>query len=677
MKNYWNKLIILMISILSIILNAVCVNALPFFNFTKKGMEPHDLLIKYMNCINESRFIEMYSMLDDESQKQVSVEDFISRNKNIYEGIKAENLTVNVTEVDKKNKDEIIVKYDTAMDTIAINIAFSNEATFILDKDKRYGLKWKSNLIFPQLDDGDRIKINALKAKRGNILDRNGEIIAGPGVASSIGIIPEKLEENKEINISEISKILDISVDEINRQLSAPYVKKTTFVPIKTISKGQVDLENSILRIPGVMIKDVEVRVYPYGEKTSHLVGYIQNISLKELESYKDKEYNKNSIIGKAGLERIYEEKLRGIDGHEILITNTKGKKITIAKKNEKNGEDVKLTIDVHMQCALYDEFTSDKSSSIAINNKTGEVLALVSTPAFNSNDFIVGMSKNKWNSLNEDANKPLFNRFKACLCPGSTFKPIVAAIGLNTGKIRSEDDYGHSGLHWQKNPAWGSYFVKTLKEYNDVSNLRNALIYSDNIYFAKAALNIGKDILKKELLNIGFNEDIPFDFKMNPSSFSNSGEFNGEIQLADSGYGQGQMLVNPLHMVCMYSSFFNDGSMIKPYILYKDSKTPELWKENVFSKEVSDVILSDLTQVVEQGIRLAQVNGVPLAGKTGTAEIKKSKDDKTGTEVGWFCLFNADKNIERPLLIMSMVEDVKDRGGSSYLIQKVKKFFE
>ncbi|MCL2321446.1 MAG: penicillin-binding transpeptidase domain-containing protein, partial [Oscillospiraceae bacterium] len=501
------KFAIVILSFLSIFLNSVCVHSLPFFN--RKTAKPQDILIKYMNCINESRFLEMYSMLNKESQSQISIGDFLTKNKNIYEGIKAKNLAVNITGVEEKSKDETIVKYDSVFNTMAGNIAFSNEATFVLNENRKYGLKWSTKLIFPNLEDGDRIRISTIKSKRGDIYDRNGEIIVGLGKASLIGIVPEKIGEDRAAKIFDISKILDISIGEIDKLLSAPYVKSDTFVPIKTISKGQTSLEEALLKIPGIMIKDKQVRFYPHGEKASHLTGYVQNINKKELESLKDEGYNQNSVIGKSGIEKIYEKKLKGTDGNEIYIINdSKNKKELIARKDPQNGEDVKLTIDMRVQNALYDEFSMDKSASIAINTKTGEVLAMVSTPSFNSNDFIVGMSKSKWDSLNRDVNKPLLNRYKGASGPGSIFKPIVGAIGLNTRKIRPEDDYGHSGLTWQKDPSWGSYFVKTLREYSDISNLKNALIYSDNIYFAKAALNIGKDVLTKELLNIGFNED-------------------------------------------------------------------------------------------------------------------------------------------------------------------------
>lgn len=129
-------------------------------------------------------------------------------------------------------------------------------------------------------------------------------------------------------------------------------------------------------------------------------------------------------------------------------------------------------------------------------------------------------------------------------------------------------EDYGNVGLSWQKDASWGSYHVTTLHAYEPVI-LEKALIYSDNIYFAKAALKIGSDELENSLIRLGFNEELPFEIKMAESQYSNTEGIETEIQLADSGYGQGQILVNPLHMACIYSAFCNEGNVIKPYLVY------------------------------------------------------------------------------------------------------------
>ena len=220
---------------------------------------------------------------------------------------------------------------------------------------------------------------------------------------------------------------------------------------------------------------------------------------------------------------------------------------------------------------------------------------------------------------------------------------------------------------------AYTVYYVTTLHAYEPVI-LKNALIYSDNIYFAKAALKIGERDMESSLTKLGFNEELPFDIKVAKSQFSNTDKIEKEIQLADSGYGQGQILVNPLHMACIYSAFCNEGNMIKPYLTYKEDAMPDVWIKEAFTKDVAQTVLEDTKEVINNSHGTgyaAHRTDIILAGKTGTAEIKASKDDTTGTELGWFSVFTTDKNMERPIMIVSMVEDVKGRGGSGYVVKK------
>ena len=158
-------------------------------------------------------------------------------------------------------------------------------------------------------------------------------------------------------------------------------------------------------------------------------------------------------------------------------------------------------------------------------------------------------------------------------------------------------------------------------------------------------------------------------------SRYSNSEGISSESILADSGYGQGQILVNPIHMASIYSAFLNDGNMIKPYLEYKENKAPEYLVENAFSKESSNIIKEYLIEAVENPNGTGhdvKVEGVTIAGKTGTAELKTSKDEK-GDTLGWFNCFTADENIENPLLIVSMAKNKK----STYLKQIIRTLFE
>ena len=205
-------------------------------------------------------------------------------------------------------------------------------------------------------------------------------------------------------------------------------------------------------------------------------------------------------------------------------------------------------------------------------------------------------------------------------------------------------------------------------------------MIYSENIYFAKAALKIGAEELKDSLLGLGFQEELPFEIVMSKSQYSNTENIETEIQLADSGYGQGQILVNPLHMACIYTAFCNKGNVIKPYLVYSPDAEPEYWIPNAFSENTTNLVLDGIKKVINDSHGTgyaAHREDVLLAGKTGTAEIKASKDDTSGTELGWFAIFTAENTEEHPILIVSMVEDVKGRGGSGYVVEKDKQVLE
>ena len=648
-------------------------------------VSPEELLVEYMSHIPEQEYEEMYAMLNIEASRNISQDDFVKRNSAIYEGIEVDNMEIEVTAYDEERK---AVTYQTSFDTVAGNISFENEAIFQKDEDG-YELVWDDSLIFPELGSTDKVKISTTQANRGGILDRNGRVLAGKGVASSVGIVPGKLEDRDE-SIQQIAELLEIEPEVIEKKLSAKWVKEDSFVPIKTIPKvAEIELmkiepdeevlkenerQKKLLEIPGVMISDTEVREYPLGEAAAHLVGYVQSVTAEDLENHAGEGYTANSVMGKSGMEGLFEKELKGQNGSSIYIVDSAGnKKAELASIFVQDGKDIQLTIDADLQRSLYAQFKEDKSCSVAMNPYTGEVLALVSTPSYDNNDFIMGLSNEQWTALNEDENKPMYNRFRQVWCPGSTFKPIIAAIGLESGAIDPMEEYGNEGLSWQKDSSWGSYYVTTLHTYEPVI-LENALIYSDNIYFAKAALKIGAEEMERSLTELGFNEEIPFDIKMAKSQYSNTENIETEIQLADSGYGQGQVLVNPLHMACIYSAFCNEGNIIKPYLVYQAEATVTFWMPRAFSKETANQVLEGTKKVVNDSHGTgyaAHRDDVVLAGKTGTAEIKASKDDTSGTELGWFAIYSTEETVEHPILIISMVEDVKGRGGSGYVVKK------
>lgn len=672
-------------------ISAITLCATKFIGIRKDRTTPEEVLLKYMGYIQEQNYIAMYQLIDVEASGQISEEDFVKRNSAIYEGIEVQNMAVTILSCDMEKN---VMRYQTEFDTVAGEISFENEAYFLKTEDT-YKLAWMDALIYPELLETDKVRVSVTQAKRGEILDRNGRVLAGKGTASSVGIVPGKLE-NQDDSLKQIADLLGMKPEEIEKKLSAKWVKDDSFVPVKKLRKveeielmslepdeealKEYERQQRLLEIPGVMISDTEVRSYPLKDAAAHLVGYVQNVTAEDLENHVGEGYTASSVIGRSGAEGLFEKELKGQNGCRIYIVDSDGnEKEELACRIVENGKDIKLTIDSELQKALYEQFQSDKSCSVAMNPYTGEVLALVSTPSYDNNDFIMGLSSEKWAALNEDENKPMYNRFRQVWCPGSTFKPITAAIGLESGAVDPNEDYGNVGLSWQKDASWGSYHVTTLHAYNPVV-LENAIIYSDNIYFAKAALKIGAAEMKDSLLRLGFQEELPFEIVMAKSQYSNTENIETEIQLADSGYGQGQILINPLHMACIYTAFCNEGNVIKPHLLYSQETKTEYWIPNAFSVNHTNMVLEGLKKVVNDSHGTgyaAHREDILLAGKTGTAEIKVSKEDTSGTELGWFAIFTAERTEENPILIISMVEDVKGRGGSGYVVGKDKQVLE
>lgn len=631
-------------------------------------------LKEYFEKLSNQEYEAMYDYVITDTSK----EDFVTRIKNIYEGIEAENITTTVL-TNTKNEDNsniINVTYNNSMDTIAGNMSFMNTVK-LQKQDDGYKILWDSSVIFPDLKDEYKVRVTTLDSTRGAIYDRNDIAIAKDGEANSVGLVPGKMDGTT--NLTRLAELLNITEDTIKNALSASYVKEDTFVPLRKISKDEQDLKNQLLQIKGVLITDINARIYPYKEATSILTGYVQDDE------------------GKTGMEYAYNDRLKGEDGAEIYITDVNENKIkTLATKEVKNGDNIKTTIDVNIQQKLYNEFKNDEGASVAMNYNNGEILALVSTPSYDANDMTLGVTDTEWNNLQNDEKKPMFNRYLATYVPGSSLKPVVGAIGLKYSSFTQDDDFEASGTRWQNNSSWGELYITTLETYSGPANLRNALIYSDNIYFAKAALKIGRTNLQQGLDDFGFNEKISFVQDISQSTY---GSMDSEAAIANSGYGQDQMLVNPIHMAMIYSSFANGGNMVMPVLeraennnstniingtntsnnlrgssnSLSNNTSAQYYKENVISSEIANIIKQDLIAVVEEGTgKAAKVDGKIIAGKTGTAEIKADQKDEEGTEIGWFNAFNEDG-----LLVVSMCENVKDKGGSHYLLPKVKTVFE
>src|SRR5690625_30799 len=632
---------------------------------------PTERLHSYIEHWNDKNFSEMYNMLTEETIEQYNTEDFVDRYMKIYEDLEITDLQVTFSEISEDELEKSIEEksatfpINVQMDSLAGKIEFSNEIELTLvtideeAEEEEWFINWNTSLIFPDLDDGAIIKIEKESPRRGDILDRNRIPLAINDVAYEIGLVPELIvDEQNEIN--QVAQLLHMGTDTINDLLNASWVEPHHFVPLKTIPNNADSIISKLNTIPSVQMKETEGRSYPLGEKAAHLTGYIGQITAEELEEMKENHYKETDVIGKRGLEQLYEEQLRGQEGIKIIIEKEDKTQTVLAEKPVQNGDNVQLTIDINVQEKTYEAFDEKSGAASVIHPKTGEILALVSNPSFDPNELTYGITQSKWDNLLTNEEEPLINRFTSTFAPGSVIKPITAAIGLDNGTINHDETVEIKGLQWSKD-NWEKFKVTRVSESDQPVDLRDALIRSDNIYFAMKSIEIGNNAFVQGLQNLGFGEALPLTYPFKKSQISNSGSLTADILLANTGYGQGEIEVSPLHIALLYTTFINEGNIVKPSLLLND-KTEEIWLEHVISAEDAAKINGYLREVVTDGTgKTANRKELEISGKTGTAELKLTHDSEDH-ENGWFIGYPTQKE---DILVAMMMEKIEKEGSS------------
>lgn len=663
MKKWFGMLLLL----ISIVLITGC----------NKEPKPEERFTAYVQDWNKQNFDKMYDYLSEEAQKKVSKEDFADRYKKIYNDLQIKNLKVDFKAPEEVEEKDGVVKFPfhVKMDSLAGEIAFDHTA--VLKKEERDDAKnwfvnWDTTFIFPDMEEGDKISLPSTPAKRGDIVDKNGAGLAVTGKVTEIGIIPGEMGDDEEKIIKKVADLLGLSEEKIKKDLSASWVEPEHFVPIKKIPGDANDLLEKLTAIPSVNNRTVQARVYPLGEAAAHLIGYVGPITAEELEKT-DNQYQSSDVIGKRGLEQVFEKKLKGENGVKIVINKKDGTEEVLAEREVKDGEDIQLTIDAGVQNKIFNGLKDETGAATALNPVSGETLALVSSPSFDPNALSLGATAKDWEKIEKNKKEPLVTRFKNGYAPGSVMKPITTAIALDAGAIDWNKTYDIKGLSWKKDSSWGGYSVTRVTDTNGAVNLEKALVLSDNIFFARTALDLGKDKFVAGLKTFGFDEDIP-DYAF-PLEQSKIGEIDTDIALADSAYGQGQIEMNIVHLATAYTPLMNKGNMIQPSLV-KGEEDSAVWKKNVMSEKTAADIQNALLKVVEDPkgtARGAKISGKRIAGKTGTAELKAKQGEK-GKENGFFVAYDTEKP---DILVAMMVEDVLGRGGSKPAIDRVKKVLE
>lgn len=627
---------------------------------------PEDRLKSYIAHWKKNEFNEMYKMDSENSTKQFPKEKMADRYEKLYKELGIKNLKVTYKAPDEDalkkemKKDQATFPIKVKMDSAAGPISFDTKVSLKRQEDKNkktnWYVNWNPGLIFPQLKDGGSVMIQNLEAQRGEILDRNQMPLAINDTAYRIGIVPEQFGEDTG-KMQQLASLLGMSVSQIKDALSQSWVKPNLFVPLKVLTKDS-DAITKLMEMPGVSSEETKSRTYPAGPAASHLIGYIGHITAEELKEKGDA-YKATDMIGKRGLEQVYEEKLRGHNGTKITVKDNQDEETVLAETPAKNGENIKLTIDSVVQEKIYKSYNGDAGTSAAINPKTGETLAIVSSPGFDPNEFVNGVSSSRLEALQDDPEKPLINRFNLTYAPGSVIKPISAMIGLKNGTIKPHEGITINGLGWSNGKGWGNYEVRRVSSTDKPVDVTDALVRSDNIFFAKKGVAMGAEKYEQGLKDFGFAEKIPYAYPIKQSQISNSGKFDSEVLLANSIYGQGEIQMSSLHIALAYAPMLNNGIMPKPVLLASDEKGKP-WHEHLIKEDDAKLLQKALRKVVTDGTAMkAKDAKVQISGKTGTAELKKSKDSK-GHENSWFVAFpSKDKDI----VISMMVEKAEGRG--------------
>lgn len=512
---------------------------------------------------------------------------------------------------------------------------------------------------YSRLSEENRIRRNFDPAPRGRILDRYGREIANTRPGFYVSVVRAVIDEN---TLSALSNILGIKKEEI---IEKSQIEKNSFSPVKIahdISYAQLSaIEEQSDAFSGVEVGVEPLRNYPYGDLFFHVVGYVGEITCEEIE--KDQTYILGDYIGKMGLERYYENILRGTNGVEYVEVDARGKEVS--KITEKRsipptpGVDLITTMDLVLaeSVAMYLE-PYEKAACVCLNPQSGEVLVLYSKPSFDPNQFTHGLRKNEWDALNNDPNAPMYNRaIMSCYPPGSTFKPFIALAALDSKTINKEKRFetctGEYRLGRRPFRCW--------KRHGSL-NLTGAIINSCDIYFYQLGRMIGIDTISERANRIGFGKRTGIDLLNEKKGIlpdrqwleKRYGKNWTQGHIFNLSIGQGDLLVSPLQLACGFAIFANAGKIPIPHVIAKSDTT---FFTTEISLEAIEIVNNALAGVVNQGTgTLARVSGVTVCGKTGTSQNPHGDDHS---------LFVGFAPAENPSILACVIVENAGHGGS------------
>lgn len=490
----------------------------------------------------------------------------------------------------------------------------------------------------------NRIKLQAIPPTRGYIYDRNGILLADNHPIFTVMI---NLDDIKDIRqtLVHLTPVLDLTDEDIDRFTARAKVTGAQLNPIAL----KIDLnESQIARFserkqefPGVSIQTKMTRFYPHGDLFAHVIGYVGRINDKEQATLDKEAYAGTDLIGKIGIEKSYEDLLHGIPGYQYIEANAHGEVIRqLGKTDAKRGDDLYLSIDYGLQKVAHDQLAGRRGAVVAMNPKTGEVLAFVSNPSFDPNPFIAGIKSDAYAALRDDPDQPLFNRvLQGLYPPGSTIKPVEGLGGINYGLIDwSSKIYDNGSFHL---PGDSHLFRDDAKRGHGVVDLAKAVAASCDTFYYVLAYRLGIDRMHEWMTKFGFGSKTGIDLPGEKSGLYPSPQWKREKrhskwlagETISLGIGQGYFLASPLQIAKATSILANQGHIVTPHLLLSSKGQKPFLITNKSEGSVDFKGTADdwinmreaMVGVVEHGTAAGigyGLRGYRIAGKTGTAQV-------------------------------------------------------
>lgn len=597
----------------------------------RSGAGPGDALATMVELWTGGDYQEMYQLLTAQAREEWDEADFSRRLKAISNGIGLEQVEVKDLAVERAG-DKAVLEYSLVFYTATVPQFQLDYRLEAYRQDGSWLLEWERGHVFPGLDDDTVVQVVRLLPRRGRLLDRNMAPLADNGVVVQVGVVPQKIASEQQLT-AELARVLELEPEDIRSKLHQGWVQPHHFVPVATVSKERWEaIAPSLEGVPGVTSRQRQGRIYHIPLSLASTVGYVAEIGPARLEHLKPLGFRAGDLLGAAGLELAWDEELRGQLGYAIEIRAGNELVVSVARMEARDGEDIITTLDLALAHAL-DQALADRTGAALILCPCGEVLALASKPGFDSNAFASGLAASQYSQL-EQLDSPLFNRaLEGRYPPGSVFKPFTALMGLEAEVLDPAEAYD-TGTQWQASLAWGNYFVTRVPRPPGPVDLELALKWSDNVYFAQVALELGWPDFRSFADQLGFGREIPLPL---PTALSGYGSSQSEIALADSGYGQGSMVVSPLHLSLMYAGLAR-GDGVLPAPLLRLGQPEQPWLSSAFSEVHLDLVDRLLNAAVADSQALAHIETQrQLRGKTGTAQAGGER------HIAWYTCYDAE----------------------------------